>query len=57
MDNIVQKSDRIHNQNEQMAWLQLESVLDVSMNLSLKFGQNWVTNNLYIPDMDKWHQE
>ena len=41
----------------QMSLWQLESVQDSPRNLSLKFGQNRVSNSWDIPDMDKCHPD
>ena len=41
----------------QMSLWQLESVQDSPRNLSLKFGQNRVSNNRDIPYMDKYRQD
>ena len=39
----------------QMSPWQLESVIDVPMNIPLKFHQNQVNKNWDIPDMDRCH--
>ena len=41
----------------QMSPWQLEYVLNVHRNLSLKFHQNWVSCSWDIPDMAKYHED